>query len=61
MLYFRDNHSAFFTLRETIVVDEIDPITCQCERTILDVKAVFDAKMQIAGLFFVPSRAAGAR
>ena len=33
-------------------------VTCQFERTALDTKVVFDAKGQVAGLFFVPSHAA---
>ena len=33
-------------------------VTCQFERATLDAKVVFDAARQIAGLFFVPSRAA---
>jgi len=33
-------------------------VTCQFERATLDAKVVFDAKKQIAGLFFVPSQAA---
>lgn len=33
-------------------------VTCQFERTALDMKVVFDAKGQVAGLFFVPSHAA---
>jgi uncharacterized protein len=33
-------------------------VTCQFEKTTLDAKVVFDAKRQVAGLFFVPSRAA---
>ena len=33
-------------------------ITCQFERTALDTKVVFNAKEQVAGLFFVPSQAA---
>jgi uncharacterized protein len=31
-------------------------VTCQFERTDLDVKVVFDAQNQVAGLFFVPSQ-----
>ena len=33
-------------------------VTCQFERAALDAKVVFDAKRQIAGLWFVPSQAA---
>jgi hypothetical protein len=32
-------------------------VTCQFERLALDAKVVFDAKQQIAGLFFVPTQA----
>ena len=30
-------------------------VTCQFEQTLLDVKVVFDASGQIAGLFFLPA------
>jgi hypothetical protein len=32
-------------------------VTCQFERAALDIKVVFDAKRQVAGLFYVPSQA----
>jgi hypothetical protein len=33
-------------------------VTCQFERTLLDMKVVLDSKRQVAGLFYVPSQTA---
>jgi hypothetical protein len=30
-------------------------VTCQFEQAALDIKGVFDSKMQVAGLFYVPT------
>jgi len=34
-------------------------VTCQFERATLDIKVVFNAERQVAGLFFVPATPAG--
>jgi hypothetical protein len=40
-------------VREGWVGYQIALVTCQFERTLLDIKVVFDSQNQIAGLFFV--------